>query len=149
VPTSCCKSLLCCVSGVVLEEMTCNHNHVLNGKPNWLGLLSCISIGRTAAFLVGLDIQEVCLLLVWRIQFLCLSLAFVCCQGGCWLVFFKLFSFGLVFKSYFLISQKSGCCSVTSFSFLFIIFFRWYATIFIGFARLSRHLFLVCRGAWF
>jgi hypothetical protein len=32
---------------------------------------------------------------------------------------------------------------------LFIIFFRWYATIFIGFARLSRHLFLVCRGAWF
>ncbi|KAJ6957554.1 hypothetical protein NC653_039496 [Populus alba x Populus x berolinensis] len=49
-------SLLCCVSGVVSEEMACNHNRALNGKPNLLGPLSFGSIGRAAAFSVGLDI---------------------------------------------------------------------------------------------
>ncbi|KAJ6856759.1 hypothetical protein NC651_038431 [Populus alba x Populus x berolinensis] len=54
--------------------MACNHNRALNGKPNLLGPLSFSSIGRAAAFSVGLDIL--------RIRFLCLSLAFLCCQGA-------------------------------------------------------------------
>ncbi|KAJ6957556.1 hypothetical protein NC653_039496 [Populus alba x Populus x berolinensis] len=36
--------------------MACNHNRALNGKPNLLGPLSFGSIGRAAAFSVGLDI---------------------------------------------------------------------------------------------
>jgi hypothetical protein len=102
--------------------MACNHNRALNEKPNCLGPLPFGSVGR--AVLSQLD---------WT--------------------FFRVFAFGLensvplplislpMLSGGPLVSLLFYCSPLVCWSILLIIFFRWHATVAIGFSMLSRLFF--------